>query len=171
MKIVLLGFMGAGKTSVSQLLATTLDIPAIDMDEEIVKRSGCETVSTIFEKLGEAGFRQLEKETAAWIEEEAAQDSIRLIVSTGGGVVESEDSMNALSSAPAVVIYLHASFETIQKRLVGDTTRPLFKDEAATLKRYEMRLPLYQKWSDITVETDTLSTDEIVAFLVERLAA
>lgn len=151
MKIILIGFMGSGKTEVSKKLSAILNLPLIELDELALKLSGRKNISEIFKIDGEEKFRELEGRALKNIKEEDT------IISAGGGTkIES-----------GKIIYLRTSFAVISDRLKGQTERPLFNNEAGKL--YKKRIPIYEKSSDIIVDTDLLSVDEVVEKIIRNL--
>lgn len=116
--IVLVGFMGTGKSSAGRIVAERLGMKFIDMDDEIVRREGC-AIPDIFRDRGEAAFRELER---ALVKELAGQEGF--VVSTGGGIVLNPENIRDFS-ATGLVICLTALPETVLKRVEHDTNRPL----------------------------------------------
>ena len=111
MTTFLIGFMGSGKTTIAQLLATDF----VDMDQVIVNRIGM-PISTFFEMSGEVAFREIESQV---LEELSKSDGV---IATGGGVVTSDDNRRILSESEAEIIYLKSDFDTISK---FQTIRPM----------------------------------------------
>lgn len=116
--IILMGFMGTGKTTVGKLLAERLGLTFTDMDDCIVRRAG-KSIPAIFAEDGEPAFRALERQTVI---ELASQPG--LVVATGGGVVLNPDNIRDLG-ASALLVCLQASPDIILERLRHDTGRPL----------------------------------------------
>lgn len=116
--IILIGMMGAGKTTVGRLLARAIDFDFVDSDRELEARSGV-AVATIFELEGEAGFRRRE---AALIAELTQRRQV--VLATGGGAVLMAGNRELLRQR-GLVIYLHTNAEEIARRTAGDRTRPL----------------------------------------------
>lgn len=162
--VILVGFMGTGKTAAGRLLARRLGREFVDMDALIEERQG-RTIPEIFAKDGEPFFRRLER---ALVRELAARED--LVIAPGGGIVLDPDNV-ADFGATGVVICLRALPETILERVGGDTNRPLLQggDKLARIRELlARRQPLYDaipRW----VETDGLSAaevaDRILAFL------
>ncbi|HTA27274.1 MAG TPA: shikimate kinase, partial [Bacteroidia bacterium] len=117
----------------------------------------------IFEKNGEASFRQLENKAVT-----AAVQKTGVIISCGGGVVMSYDNIAALRKS-GKIIYLAASFDTIKQRLNNTDSRPLFKDEAMANMLYQIRLPLYTQYADEVIQTDKLSPAEIANIIASKI--
>ncbi|MBL7016798.1 MAG: shikimate kinase [Kiritimatiellales bacterium] len=136
--IILIGFMGTGKTVTGRVLAERTGMELVDMDAIIEERAG-KPISEIFATDGEAGFRKLERALA----HELAQRN-ELIISTGGGVVLDPDNMTDFQKN-GLVVCLTASPATIFQRLENDTTRPLLsgdkKEQISGI--LETRQPLY----------------------------
>ena len=136
--IVLVGFMGSGKTTVGKLLSEKTGMPLIDMDSIIVERAG-KTINEIFAEEGEPHFRALEREL---VKELAATEGH--IISTGGGIVLNPDNIADFEQTGLVVCLL-VDAETVLDRVRHDTTRPLLAgDKAAKIvELLERRKPLY----------------------------
>ena len=151
---VLLGFMGAGKSTI----ARGLDPDYIDMDTLIEERLGM-SIADFFAEKGEVAFRQVESEVLA--------DLLKTdrVVSTGGGVVISRRNRDLLKTNPDN-IYLKADFETLYQRIVGDkdNQRPLFlnksKEELATI--FQERQAWYEEVASRVLDVTKLSPEEII---------
>lgn len=161
--VVLIGFMGAGKTTIGKLLAQKLKLPLLEVDDEIVKRSGLDSVNEIFEKKGEPFFRELEK--AVVIDFSKKPDCI---ISCGGGVVSSSENMEVLKRN-GIIISLSASFEAITNRVEKQTSRPLFKNREKAHELYTQREPLYKAYADAIIETGNHTPGEIAKTIVNIL--
>jgi len=162
--IVLVGFMGAGKTTIGNLLAARLGLPFADSDQVIEQRTGRQ-VRQIFAEDGEPAFRALEHQVIAEL-----LDGPELILALGGGAAEHSRTRAELSSDPGThVIYLQVGYAQALQRVGGDTGRPMLaRPDLAGL--YQRRHPVYASVATLTVATDdrhpTLITDDIVAQLV-----
>ncbi|MES1981242.1 MAG: shikimate kinase AroK [Pseudomonadota bacterium] len=164
--IILIGMMGAGKTTVGKLLAQQLGKVFIDSDDEIQQRTGV-TISHIFDVEGEAGFRQRE---ALIIQDLVKLENI--VLATGGGVVLNEKSRNALGSN-GIVVYLKSTVTDLWQRTHHDRSRPLLQtaDPRARLKTlYEQRDPLYTQVADLIIPTGKQSVHSLVLQLQEKLS-
>jgi len=162
--VVLVGMMGAGKSSIGRRLANTLDIPFIDADTEIEKAAGM-SIPEIFESHGEAYFRAGEARVIARLLEGGPS-----VLATGGGAFMNEQT-RALVRARAVSIWLKAEFDVLLRRVRRRADRPLLKtgDPAATLARLiEERYPVYAH-ADITVLSRDVPHDTIVAEIISAL--
>ena len=116
--ILLIGPMGSGKTSVARLLANNLDKKFLDTDEEIMKKTGVD-IAYIFDMEGEEGFRKRERLAL----KECLNDN-NLVLSTGGGIVLSQDNRDLLT-ARGTVVYLQASIDSQVERTAATNNRPL----------------------------------------------
>jgi shikimate kinase len=158
--IVLIGFMGAGKTTVGNLLAERLGLPFTDSDLIIEQRSG-RSVPQIFAEDGEPAFRALEHQVIADL-----LDGPALVLALGGGATEHPGTRDRL--ARAQVVYLRVGYEQAMQRVGGDQGRPLLArpDVAAT---YQRRLPLYAELATLTVSTDGRHPEAISQDILTRL--
>ena len=166
--IILIGFMGAGKSCVGEQLARKLSYKFCDSDKLIEKKSG-QTISQIFEKYGEEYFRNMETSLL-----EDMQISLNnAVLSTGGGMPLREQNMRLLREL-GFVVYLKASRETTIKRLKGDKSRPLLRGddfEQRVDRLLAARIPVYEKAAHRVIETDDKSINQIVALIMEEWAA
>ena len=145
MVAVLVGFMGAGKTTVGRIIAERLGQPFVDSDVLIEQRLGRE-IRDIFATEGEAYFRELEHATVA--------DLVRgpeAVVALGGGAAEDKRTRAVLRNAR--VVYLRVSYDEAMSRIRGDKFRPLLSRPDLD-KVYQRRLPIYQDVSVFTIDTD-----------------
>jgi shikimate kinase len=165
--IVLVGFMGAGKSSVGRTLARMTGLPRFDTDETIAKRFGL-TVTEIFEKHGEERFREAETETLSALSGKQAA-----IVVTGGGIVLRPENRRRLREL-GIVIHLSAEEETLFARISRRSTRPLLRTEnprATVSELLRTRLPLYRGVADVEVDTTLLSHDEVAQRILKSVEA
>lgn len=164
--IILIGFMGSGKTSVGLQLADSIGYHFKDTDDLIVTKESME-IPEIFQKYGEEFFRNLETTLLLTI----MDDMNKTVLSTGGGIPIRERNVNLLRMM-GHVIYLRASSSTIVNRLSGDTNRPLLKGDNLS-ERVEMllesRVPIYERAADITIDTDDKTIERIVNEILRRV--
>ncbi|HKM37213.1 MAG TPA: shikimate kinase AroK [Thiopseudomonas sp.] len=162
---ILIGPMGAGKSTIGRLLAKELSLPFKDSDKEIEERTGA-SIPLIFDVEGEAGFRDREQ---AVITELCEQPG--LVLATGGGAVLRPENRQAMRNG-AIVIYLHASVEHQLARTARDRNRPLLQTEnprQVLTDLLALRDPLYREVATLIIETDTrpprMVVQEIMRFL------
>ncbi len=156
--IVLVGMMGAGKSSVGRALARKLGRQLLDSDEMIEGRTG-RTVREIWSADGEPAFRKLETEVLS----EAIAATEPAIIAAAGGVVLSEDNRSVLKGAGAHVVWLLADVELLLDRVKAGMHRPLLdEDPEGTLRTmYEQRSDLYQEVADAIVSVDNRSINDV----------
>jgi 3-phosphoshikimate 1-carboxyvinyltransferase len=164
-KWVLIGFMGSGKSTVAQLLADQHGLLLVEMDDCIVQQSGQKNVSDIFDQQGEAAFRLLEAQLA-----KSLKFKTNVVISTGGGVIMDAEVMKNLSEQ-ATVIWLNARWESILDRLKQKRDRPLSRDLEKASALYAQRLLLYQQAAHLTIETEGMTPQAIVAQIGQALKA
>lgn len=163
--IILVGLMGAGKTSVGKVLARVLGKRFLDSDHEIERATGVR-IPVIFEFEGEAGFRARESKMLA--------DLVRLeniVLATGGGAVLAKENRELLPANGAVV-YLRAPIRSLLKRTRRDRNRPLLQvpDPAAKLTAlYEQRDPLYREIAHLVVDTGDQSVRVLAGQIEDKL--
>jgi shikimate kinase len=166
--IWLVGMMGAGKSTVGRSLARRLSLPFIDIDHEIERREG-KSVSEIFDRDGEAGFRRIEADV---IREVGQQPQV---VALGGGAAAQPGMVEHLQEN-GTMVYLRAQLETLLDRIGDARTRPMLRDlspaergeRLKTLQRE--REPSYSR-APVTVDVDGGSTVAVVDEIVEQLNA
>lgn len=166
--VALVGMPGSGKSALGRRLAQRLDWPFVDLDQVIEERAGC-TIRELFEREGEAYFRDIEQRYTA----EFAQSAQRCVIATGGGAVLRPENRAALRAGPHVV-YLCSSPESIYRRLRHDTKRPLLQvaDPLARLRAlYEQRDPLYREVASSVMDTGQASVSALTRALHELLVA
>ncbi len=163
--IILIGPMGAGKTSVGKRLAKQLNRKFYDCDKVLEERTGV-AINTIFELEGEQGFRQRETKILQELVE-----TENVVIATGGGAVLLPRNI-ALLNQSGIVVYLKASVNSQIKRTRHDKNRPLLQthDRRATLHNLaETRNPIYDKVADITIDTDTQSISSSIEQIISQI--
>ena len=163
--VFLIGPMGSGKTAVGRALARLLDAPFYDSDAEIERRTGVD-ISFIFEKEGEAGFRQREREII-----DALTQIEPVVLATGGGAVLLPENRQCLATRGAVV-YLEASVEQQVHRVRHARHRPLLLNVDPETKLRQLmseRAPLYTGIADLTVGTDGRKVQSVAEEIIRGL--
>lgn len=164
--IVLVGFMGAGKSTVARELGRLAGFRTMDLDAEIVRLQG-RSIPEIFAEEGEASFRDFEEQTLR-----SLSGLRQTVVATGGGVIGRTENWTAMRRLGPVV-YLRARWETLRSRIESGDGRPLAArgrdmEEVRTL--WEARLPLYAQ-ADLVVDTDERSAIEVAQAVLQMLKA
>ena len=165
--IILIGFMGSGKSTVGIKLSYRLRHAMEDTDKLIEKEEG-RTISEIFATDGEAYFRNLETECLKKLIQTANQK----IISVGGGLPIREEN-HALLKKLGTVVYLRAKAETIYERVKHDTSRPLLQgdDPKGKIKTLmAQRADIYEKASDVIIDVDDKDFDTIIDEIVRAVS-
>lgn len=164
--IVLVGMMGAGKSSIGRRLATRLGMPFVDADSEIEKAAGM-SIPDIFAERGEPEFRAGEARVIGRLLDGGPQ-----VLATGGGAYMNAETRAAIA-AKGVSIWLNAEFDVLMRRIKRRHDRPLLhtEDPAATLQALiEVRYPVY-RLADFTIQSRDVPHEKIVDEIVTLLAA
>jgi shikimate kinase len=162
-RIVLIGFMGAGKSTVGPILAARLHYDWVDTDALIEKKAGA-PVAGIFRDRGEAAFRALEAEALADLAQRTG-----IVVATGGGAPAQERNREFFTRG-ARVFHLRVSLRSARERTGADTSRPLLsRGDAEVLRLYEERARIYEAMGT-AVETDGRSPDAVAEQIIALLA-
>lgn len=162
--IVLVGLMGAGKTTVGRRVATLLSLPFVDSDAEIESVSTM-SVAELFETYGEPEFRALEARVIARLVLEGPR-----VIATGGGAYMNAETRGLLADK-AITVWLKADLDTLMERVVRRADRPLLKaaDPRKVMRDLmDRRYPVYAK-ADLTVTSRAVKREVIAAELVETL--
>ncbi|QMV13097.1 shikimate kinase AroK [Vibrio spartinae] len=163
--IILVGPMGAGKSTIGRYLALQLHMEFVDSDSVIEERTGAD-IAWVFDVEGEDGFRKREETVIHDLTEQQG-----IVLATGGGSVTSKENRNRLS-ARGVVVYLETTIEKQLARTSRDKKRPLLQTEQPreVLEALaEERNPLYEEIADITVKTDDQSAKVVANQIVKML--
>jgi shikimate kinase len=159
--LILVGPMGSGKTSMALCLAVRCGLRAVDADHEIERESGA-TVAQLFEREGEAGFRQRERDVLAGLLQEDG-----IVLSTGGGMVLDAGNRTLLRNR-GFVVHLRVGVEQQLARLANDHTRPLLARPDREQVLHELaaaRAPLYAEVADLAFDPGNLDADAAAARL------
>jgi|SRR5579862_2730020 len=167
--IVLIGLMGAGKTCVGRRLAARIGRPFVDADAEVEQAAGC-TISEIFERLGEAAFREGERRVMARL-----LDGKPCVLASGGGAFVDPETRR-LIAGKTVSVWLRADLDLLVKRTAGREHRPLLRNgdpREALRALMEKRYPIYAE-ADLVVDTldqpAEATVDRVLAALHTRVA-
>ena len=153
--IVLIGLMGAGKTTIGRHLAEALGMPFVDSDDEVVRAAGC-SIQDIFEVYGEAAFRDVETRVITRLLEEGP-----CVIATGGGAYMNPETRDHIQRL-AISVWLRADLDILVSRTTGRTGRTLLGDGDPTDKLQQLmdlRYPTYAN-ADIVVETGAESAEK-----------
>ncbi|MGH9115146.1 MAG: shikimate kinase [Acidimicrobiales bacterium] len=164
-RVVLIGMMGAGKSTTGHLLADRLGWPYLDSDEEVERRAG-RTVAELWKAGGETAFRAEESRVLA----EVATSDGPAVISAGGGAVLDPDNRACLRGA-GLVVWLRAEVATLAGRVGAGQSRPLLDGgPAAALRRIlAERAPIYAEVADLVLDVDLLSPAQAAERIVEEL--
>jgi shikimate kinase len=161
--VILVGFMGAGKSVVGRLLARRLGRCFVETDDMITAREG-RSIPEIFAELGEARFRQLEAEAVDLLALKSGD-----VIATGGGLPCRDGRMEALR-ALGTVVWLRGDVAALVERARRSGHRPMLAGRSAeeTEALYRMREPFYRQ-AHVTVDTTALGVDQVVAHVMAAL--
>jgi shikimate kinase len=166
-RIVLTGFMGAGKSTIGALLAQKLGWRFLDTDAAIEARAGV-SIAQLFEQRGEAAFRALETEAIR-----AHAQTEHLILALGGGAVEAEPTRDALAQLDhACIVFLDAPLELMVARCIAQpdaAERPVLADREGLARRLAARLPHYRE-AHLTIATSQLTPQAVADHILEALS-
>lgn len=164
--IILIGYMGSGKSTVAKELHIKTGMKVIDTDALLVKEQG-RSINEIFQTDGEESFRKLETELLRRLSENTSS----YILSTGGGMPVREENRAILKSL-GTVFFLQADTDTIFERVKEDTQRPLLQgtDQRTRIdKMLKERTPIYELAADHMIKTDDKTVEDVVGEIL-RLA-
>ncbi len=162
-RLILTGFMGAGKSTVGALVAESLGWRFLDLDQ-VIEAACAQTVSEIFRERGETYFRAKERESI-----ERLLQSGRVVIALGGGAIEDPITLSSVLDSPETcLVFLDAPMPELLARLRDTSaTRPLLREPNDLAARHERRLPHYRA-AHLTVLTTGLTPREVAALVVER---
>ena len=165
--VFLIGFMGAGKTSVGQALAQLLGWRFLDLDDRVEQRLG-RSVAEIFRDLGEAAFRHAESAALEDLLEEL-RSSLPTVAALGGGAFVQDENARRLRATSWPLVFLDASVEELRRRCaVAHSARPLFQEENRFRQLYEERRMRYMA-VELRVDTEGKSIAQVAAEVIARL--
>lgn len=163
--IFLIGFMGAGKSTIAKALQRELGFPLVEMDERIVQEQGM-SINDIFAQYGESHFRDIESQLVVDLGEQEPS-----IISCGGGVVvRPQNTQNMKKSGK--IVFLTATPETIYERVKNSTDRPILNGHMNVeyiAELMEKRRALYEEAADITIQTDGKTREQICEEIIGKL--
>lgn len=160
--VFFIGFMGAGKTSVSRRIARRSHIASIDADAYLERREG-KKIKSIFDESGEEGFRTLETDVLNELSQKEP-----LLISCGGGVVLKPENRKILRER-GFVVYLMVSADEASCRIKDASSRPLFKTIENARATNDARIPLYHEVADVAIETIGKNVSRIAQEITEIL--
>lgn len=163
--IFLIGFMGSGKSSVAEALSKRLGRERMEMDEQIVQQQHM-PITEIFDKYGEAYFRNLETRLLRELQHQEAA-----VISCGGGVPMRQENVDIMKESGRVVL-LTARPETIYERVKDSTQRPILNQNMSVEfieELMEKRSAKYQAAADLVIKTDDKGLDEICSEMIQKL--
>jgi shikimate kinase len=164
-RLVLTGFMGAGKSTVGRLLAARTGWTFLDLDTHLEARAGA-TIPQLFQRHGEARFRRLESTALA-----SALAASHTILALGGGTPEELTNRLLIEQTPGTfTIFLDAPFPTLFDRcMLQDIARPVLQDPTAAEQRFARRHPFYTRLAQLTLDTSYLSPETTVDSILKAL--
>jgi shikimate kinase len=165
-RLVLTGFMGAGKSTIGRLLAARLNWDFLDLDTHLEARTNT-SIPELFARHGEAHFRRLESTALA-----SALSRSSTILALGGGTPEDLTNRLLLEQTPGTfTIFLDAPFPTLFDRcMLQDIARPVLADPAAAQLRFQKRHPLYRRLANLTIDTTDLTAPQTIDALLQAVA-
>jgi len=164
-RLVLTGFMGAGKSTIGRLLAARTGWTFLDLDAHLEARTGA-TIAELFARHGEPHFRRLESTALA-----SALGRTDTILALGGGTPEGLTNRLLLEQTPGTfTVFLDAPFPTLFDRcMLQDIARPVLEDPAAAQLRFAHRHPLYTRLARLTINTADLTPEDTVETILAAL--
>lgn len=166
--IVIIGFMGSGKTRVGKRLANDLNMPFVDVDKAIVKKMGM-SIKEIYQRFGEPFYRALETVIIKGL----IEDKERKIVSLSAGLPMQEQNQKFLKEL-GTIVYIKGSYQILKKRLESSSSDPSIEgdDRDEKMKKLlKQRAPVYEKFADIEVVTGVQPFEGLIKEIEEKLKA
>ena len=165
MRLILIGHMASGKSTVGKRLSKRLNLDFIDIDEEVEKSAGV-SISWIFDVEGEEKFRGRESKELV-----KSLNAENCVIATGGGVILNKENRNLLKKG--TVIYLKTSIQTQLERTINDKKRPLLREsndrEQTLIELKKTRDPLFEECANITIKEGKNSHNEVVEEIMNKL--
>ena len=162
--VYLVGFMGAGKTSVGEMLARQMNAGFRDLDRVLSEQFGF-SIAEVFARDGEAAFRSAETEALGAI---AQQDD--LVVATGGGVFANDANRRIIDNSGGISVFLDMPWEELHRRLEGDSEgRPKYESSEQARRLFEERLPHYRRATVTIPLSGAERPDEIVGLIAAEI--
>ncbi|MDE1177625.1 MAG: shikimate kinase [Edaphobacter sp.] len=164
-RIVLTGFMGAGKSTIGRMLAERIGWSFLDLDTHIENRTGT-TIPDLFSLHGEPRFRRLESTALA-----SALSQANVVLALGGGAPEELTNRLMIEQTPfTLAVFLDAPFPTLFDRcMLQQIARPVLADPVLAEQRFARRRPFYSRLARIAVDTSVLTADETIEAILNRL--
>ena len=160
--VFFIGFLGAGKSTLARNLGKMFHRPFVDTDRMVERRAGA-SVARIFKTRGETGFRKLETEALRSLARERS-----LLVSCGGGVVETSENIRLMREM-GTVVYLEGEFRDSLRQIRSLASRPDFKSRAHAERLFAHRRPLYEEAADLTLDIRGTSFEDVSYRCAEML--
>jgi shikimate kinase len=165
--IFLVGFMGAGKSSVGRELAVRLGRAFVDLDDRVIAREG-RTIADVFRDDGEAAFRKMESRALAEVIEEV-RNGASAVVALGGGAYVQPENAQTIGETGFPVVFLDAALDELRCRCAQNgATRPLFQDEERFQQLYESRRTYYLK-ANVRIDTTSRPVGAVVEDVLQVL--
>ncbi len=164
MNIILIGFMGSGKSTVGLKLSQSLSYPFVDTDDLVEAKAGMKTPE-IFESFGELKYREFEIHVAKDL-----RSTTNHIIATGGGVILNKIILDYMKEQLGITVFLRAPFVELARRVSQhDRPRPLFQDSDRAQELYAFRLPLYERYADRIIDTEGKNIETIAHEIIHSL--
>jgi shikimate kinase len=156
MRVVLIGFMGSGKSTIAPILGRIVGIPAVDLDIVVASQAGFSSIAAFVDAKGMDAFRSKEEEVVKTL-----LTRREYILACGGGTFEPAESQEALKASGATVMYLKTSFASVERRIPDPASRPLLRDREKAQALFNSRRDHYAALAHHTIDTDDLSPEQV----------